>query len=82
MQRCNCRRRTCRENDVPLVTELAGAGIPVTVSFRVVKLSRRPYFRWLADLVTASEVVQAYRANALSDAHRNDRRVRTPPAGR
>ena len=32
----------------PLVKELADAGIPVTVTCRVLKLSRQPYYRWLA----------------------------------
>ena len=54
------------------MTELAGAGIPVTVTCRVLKLSRQPYYRWLADPITPSEVVEAYRANALFDAHRDD----------
>jgi len=54
------------------VTELAAAGIPVTVTCGVLKLSRQPYYRWLADPITSSEVVEAYRANALFDAHRDD----------
>ncbi len=56
----------------PLVTELADAGIPVTVTCRVLKLSRQPYYRWLADPITPSEVVEAYRANALFNAHQDD----------
>jgi transposase InsO family protein/transposase-like protein len=56
----------------PLVTELAAAGVPVTVTCRVLKLSRQPYYRWLANPITESEVVEAYRANALFDAHRDD----------
>lgn len=56
----------------PLVRELAGSGIPVTVTCRVLKLSRQPYYRWLKDPITLSEVVEAYRANALFDAHRDD----------
>ncbi|WP_141388404.1 IS3 family transposase [Microbacterium maritypicum] len=56
----------------PLVTELAADGIPVTVTCRVLKLSRQPYYRWLANPVTDSEIVEAYRANALFDAHRDD----------
>ena len=52
--------------------ELAFSGIPVTVTCRVLKLSRQPYYRWLADPVAGSEVVQAYRANALFDAHQDD----------
>lgn len=54
------------------MTELAGSGIPVTVTCRVLKLSRQPYYRWLADPITPSEVVEAYRANALFDAHKDD----------
>ncbi|RKW69868.1 IS3 family transposase [Galactobacter caseinivorans] len=56
----------------PLVTELAAAGIPVTVTCRVLKLARQPYYRWLAGPITPSEVVEAYRANALFDAHKDD----------
>lgn len=54
------------------MTELAAAGIPVTVTGRVLKLSRQPYYLWLAAPITASEVVEAYRANALFDAHKDD----------
>lgn len=54
------------------MTELAESGIPVTVTCRVLKLSRQPYYRWLADPITPSEVAWAYRANALFDAHRDD----------
>ena len=39
---------------------------------RVLKLSRQPYYRWLANPITDSELVEAYRANALFDAHRDD----------
>lgn len=56
----------------PLVRELAGDGIPVTVTCRVLKIARQPYYRWLANPVTDSELEQAYRANALFDAHRDD----------
>lgn len=54
------------------MTELAEAGIPVTVTCRVLKLARQLYYRWLRCSVTAAEIVQAYRANALFDAHRDD----------
>lgn len=54
------------------MTELAESGIPVTVTCRVLKLSRQPYYRWLADPITPSEVVEACRANALFDAHKDD----------
>ena len=54
------------------MTELAADGVPVAVTCRVLKLSRQPYYRWLANPITNSEVVEAYRANALFDAHRDD----------
>jgi transposase InsO family protein len=56
----------------PLVRELAGDGIPVAVACRVLKIARQPYYRWLASPVTDAELVEAYRANALFDAHRDD----------
>ena len=56
----------------PLVSELAGDGIPVTVTCRVLKLARQPYYRWLAHPITARELEQAYLANALFDAHVDD----------
>ena len=54
------------------MSELAGDGIPVAVSLRVLKLSRQPYYRWRKQQVTESELVEAYRANALFDAHLDD----------
>jgi len=54
------------------VKELAADGIPVTVTCRVLKLARQPYYRWLKNPVTDAELVEAYRANALFDAHRDD----------
>ena len=56
----------------PLVRELTADGIPVAVTCRVLKVARQPYYRWLADPVTAAELDEAYRANALFDAHRDD----------
>ncbi|UEJ82797.1 IS3 family transposase [Brachybacterium halotolerans subsp. kimchii] len=56
----------------PLVSELAADGIPVAMSLRVLKLSRQPYYRWLKQQVTDAELIEAYRANALVDAHRDD----------
>ena len=52
--------------------QLAADSIPVAVACRVSKLSRQPYHRWLAGSVAGSELVQAYRSNALFDAHRDD----------
>jgi len=56
----------------PLVRDLAVDGIPITVTCRVLKIARQPYYRWLACPVTDAELDQAYRANALFDAHRDD----------
>jgi putative transposase len=60
----------------PLVRELAAAGalrrVPVAVTCRVLKIARQPYYRWLADPVTDAEWIEAHRANALFDAHRED----------
>lgn len=60
----------------PLVRELAAKDapirVPVTVTCRVLKIARQPYYRWLAAPVTDAELEQAYRANALFDAHRDD----------
>src|SRR5699024_1107807 len=56
----------------PLVSELAADGIPVAVTCRVLDLARQPYYRWLKNPVTAAELDEAYRANALFDAHRED----------
>ena len=52
--------------------ELAADGIPVAVTCRVLTLARQPYYRWLAEPVTASELAEAHRANALFHAHRDD----------
>ncbi|SFT22491.1 hypothetical protein SAMN04487982_110220 [Streptomyces sp. ok210] len=52
--------------------ELATGGIPFTVTCRVLKLARQPYYRWLERPVTDAEFEQATRANALFDAHRED----------
>ncbi len=56
----------------PLVKELAADGIPVTVTCRVLKLARQPYYRWLARPVTVRELEEAHLANALFDAHHDD----------
>ena len=44
----------------------------MTVTCRVLKLSRPPYHRCPVSPVTDSEVVEAHRANALFDAHTDD----------
>ncbi|SBT63970.1 Transposase InsO and inactivated derivatives [Micromonospora sediminicola] len=54
------------------MSELAADGIPVAVTCRVLNIARQPYYRWLARPVTIADLVAAYRANALFDAHRDD----------
>jgi len=49
------------------VSELAADGIPVAVTCRVLKLAR-----WLANPITDAEYLEAQRATALFDAHRDD----------
>lgn len=56
----------------PLVSDLAADGVPVTVTCRVLKIARQPYYRWLKNPVAEREMVQAYRADALFDAHQDD----------
>jgi transposase InsO family protein len=56
----------------PIVRELAADGIPVTVTCRVLKIARQPYYRWLANPITDAEWAEAHWANALFDAHRDD----------
>ena len=56
----------------PLVRELAADGIPVTVSCRVLKLARQPYYRWLESPFTDGQLDEAWLANAIFDAHRDD----------
>ena len=56
----------------PLVRELAADGIPVAVSCRVLGLARQPYYRWLDEPIVASQLAEAYLANAVFDAHCDD----------
>lgn len=52
--------------------DLASSGVPAEVSLQVLELGRSPYYRWLARPVTDSELAEAYLANAIFDAHRDD----------
>lgn len=54
------------------MSELAADGIPVAVTCRVLNVARQPYYRWLSRPVTDADLDEAYRANALFDAHRED----------
>ena len=56
----------------PLVRELADDGVPVTVTCRVLNLARQPYYRWLRAPFTDAELDEAWLANAIFDAHRDD----------
>ena len=51
----------------PLLRDLAAHRIPVTVTYRVLKLARQPHIRRLAYPVTALELRQAHLANVLFD---------------
>lgn len=54
------------------MSELAADGIAVAVSCRVREIARQPHYRWLNNPVTDAQRVEAHRANALFDAHRED----------
>lgn len=56
----------------PLVRDLAADGIPVTVSCRVLKLARAAYYRWVEMPFTDGQLDEAWLANAIFDAHRDD----------
>jgi putative transposase len=60
----------------PLVRELAAKDaplrVPVTVTCRVLKIARQPYYRWLEQPVTDADYEEAYRAHALFLAHQED----------
>ena len=56
----------------PLVRELAGDGIPVTVSCRVLGLARAPFYRWLESPFTDGQLDETWLANAIFDAHLGD----------
>jgi transposase InsO family protein len=60
----------------PLVRELAAQDapvrVPVAVTCRVLDIARQPYYRWLKNPITRAELEEAYLANAIFDAHRDD----------
>ena len=51
---------------------MTAEGISVVLTCRVLNIARQVYYRWLLQPVTPAELEQAYRANALFDAHRDD----------
>ena len=52
--------------------DLATNGIPAEVTLKTLGLARSPYYRWLVKPVTDSEYNEAWVANAIFDAHRDD----------
>ncbi len=52
--------------------DLAASGVPAEVSLYVLGLGRSPYYRWLTHPITDSELAEAYLADAIFDAHRDD----------
>lgn len=46
--------------------------MPAEISLRALGLGRSPYYRWLAQRVTDRELAEAYVADAVFDAHRDD----------
>lgn len=56
----------------PLVRELAADGIPVTVTCRVLRIARQPYYRWLRSPVSDRLLAEAWLANSVFDAHEDD----------
>lgn len=60
----------------PLVRELAAEDapvrVPVAVTCPVLNIARQPYYRWLKNPITTADVAEAYLANAVFDAHRDD----------
>ena len=42
------------------MSELAADGIPVTVTCRVLKLARQPYYRWREGPISGAELTRAY----------------------
>ena len=56
----------------PLVGDLAAEGVPVTLTCRVLKLCRQDFYRWRAQPLSDADLDEAWLANAIFDAHRDD----------
>ena len=56
----------------PLVRDLAGDGIPVAVTCRVLGFSKQAFFKWRARPVSRRDWDDAHLTNAAIDAHRDD----------
>lgn len=64
------------------MSKLAADGIPTAVSLRALLLPRQPSYRWRHQQVTTAELIEAYLANALPDAHRKDPELQKNVSGR
>ena len=56
----------------PLVCDLAGDGIPVTMTCRVLGFSKQAFYKWKADPVTDREWDDAHLINTAMDIHADD----------
>jgi putative transposase len=56
----------------PLVCDLAGDGIPVTMTCRVLSFSKQAFYKWKTDPVTNREWDDAHLINAALAIHRDD----------
>lgn len=56
----------------PLVKELAGEGIPVVVTCRVLGIARQPYYRWLKEPCGVREVRRDEILTVIEEVHRVD----------
>ena len=62
----------------PLVRDLAAAGIPVTVTCRVLAFSKQAFYQWNARPVSDRDWEEAHLLNAAYDVHADDPSVRAP----
>ena len=56
----------------PLVCELAGDGIPVTMTCRVLGFSKQAYYQWKADPMSDRDWDDAHLINTAMDIHHDD----------
>lgn len=56
----------------PVIRELDGDGIPVSVSCRILKVARQPYYRWLHQPVGPLEARRRELTAAIEQAHGDD----------
>lgn len=56
----------------PLVRDLAGDGVPVAVTCRVLKLCKQAYYRWMRNPVSNRDYDDAVLINHAVDIHRDD----------